>query len=125
MLGCMGLCEELRELEERLLRLGPACSRDGMERLLAPDFVEFGASGTVWTREAILAELASTAERVYMMADLRCTQINTSSALLTYRVTVNGRTSLRSSLWIHSQDGWQMLFHQGTVVGGLSPAGQS
>ncbi|WP_074655905.1 DUF4440 domain-containing protein [Terriglobus roseus] len=118
----MSLCEELQELEARLLRLGPECPRECMERLLAPDFVEFGASGTVWTRESILAELASTAERVYQMSDVRCAEINAMSALLTYRVTVNGRRSLRSSLWIRSEENWQMLFHQGTVVGSLSPA---
>jgi hypothetical protein len=30
---------------------------------------------------------------------------------------VRERASLRSSLWVRGQDGWRLIFHQGTPVG--------
>ena len=63
-----GLKAELLALEERLLdpavRAVPALVRE----LLAPEFTEFGASGRVFNRDAILATLASEPPRVAMFS---------------------------------------------------------
>jgi hypothetical protein len=86
-----------------------------MEALLADDFVEFGASGRVWTRAAILDELERCGERSYEMSDVACQTLAEDAALLTYRIPGN-RESLRSSLWVRRDGRWQVLFHQGTLV---------
>jgi hypothetical protein len=116
MLAVMRLLEQLVELEERLLGLGPACDMACVESLMTEEFVEFGSSGRMWTRATILDELARTPARNFVLSGATCYIMSDTSALLTYRLTLNDRRSLRSSLWVHRDGRWQMLFHQGTVA---------
>jgi hypothetical protein len=109
------LLMELLVLERRLLRLGPTCPRECVEALLAADFSEFGASGRVWTRAAILEELEQCGERSDEVRDVICRRLGDDAALLTYRIPAP-RESLRSSIWVQRDGRWQMLFHQGTLV---------
>ena len=112
----MALLKVLLGLEEKLLALGTACDRGCAESLLTPEFREFGAYGRVLNRAAVLEEIADAVARRYTLTDARCEPLGSEAALLTYRVVVAGRESLRSSLWVRHVDGWQMLFHQGTRV---------
>ena len=50
---------EVLRLESLLLKPDVRRDRGRMEELLAEDFVEFGASGRLWSREAIIAELGN------------------------------------------------------------------
>jgi hypothetical protein len=75
--------EQLLTLERRLLRAGPSLSRRDAEAMLAGDFVEFGASGRVWTRETILEELRQTTERSYEVTDVSCRSLCKDAVLLT------------------------------------------
>jgi hypothetical protein len=111
----MMLLDELLRLEETLLRLGPECDRARLESLLAADFVEFGASGRVWSRSEILEELAGAGERTLTLTEAVCRPLGADAALLTYRIP-GQRESLRSSLWARRDGRWQMFFHQGTLV---------
>ena len=51
------------------------------------------------------------------LTDFRLTPLAPDAALLNYRATdsSNGSATLRSSLWVHRDGRWQMLFHQGTL----------
>jgi hypothetical protein len=106
----------LSTLERRLH--DPSVRRDlaEVDRLLAGDFREFGKSGRVYDKAAILALLANQAPALIASDDFALTLIAPGAALLTYRSTSSGMTALRSSLWVHRDDRWQMLFHQGTHV---------
>ena len=109
---------ELLALEERLLdpavRAVPALVR----ALLAPEFTEFGASGRVFNRDAILATLASEPPRVARQArGFKVRELAPGVALTTWRVTRDdGVETLRSSLWQQQGGRWQMVFHQGTLA---------
>ncbi len=113
-----GLKDELLALEERLLdpavRAVPALVRE----LLAPEFTEFGASGRVFNRDAILATLASEPPRVARQArGFKVRELAPGVALTTWRVTRDdGVETLRSSLWQQQGGRWQMVFHQGTLA---------
>jgi hypothetical protein len=65
------LTDELRALEERLL--DPQVRRDRLwiASLLAPEFVEFGSSGRIFTRNAILDLLESETACRTELADFR------------------------------------------------------
>ena len=112
----------LWSLEQMLLN--PAVRRDRAQvsALLTDDFVEFGASGRVWTRDEIIAMLANQGEAWSppAMEDFHCRLIGGRAALVTYRTLgldpATGRrtVSLRSSLWTKESGTWKMLFHQGT-----------
>jgi hypothetical protein len=117
------LANHLRSLEEDLLRPAIRASRTELEARLSPDFVEFGRSGRVYDREALVAALAAeddSAQPVAAIEDFRVRLLAPGVALATYRSlrdsSAGGRPSvvLRSSIWRLDGDAWRMAFHQGT-----------
>jgi hypothetical protein len=112
----------LWSLEQMLLN--PAVRRDRAQvsSLLTEDFVEFGMSGRVWTRDQIIAMLAEEAATWSppAMEEFHCRLIGGRAALVTYRAvrldpaTASRTVSLRSSLWTKESGAWKMFFHQGT-----------
>jgi hypothetical protein len=115
------LLEELRTLEAELHKDETRRNRKRMETLLHPDFVEFGRSGTRYTRADILKEFGP--DNVLPAVHSRrfdLVVLAEGVALLTYlsaHVDAGGnpyRHTLRSSVWVCTEVGWQMRFHQGT-----------
>lgn len=109
--------EGLRRLEDSLWRPETRFDRDYMERILAADFVEFGRSGRVYSRDDIL-ELPSRAIDA-RLRDFAVQAIGRDVALVTYVSAVSrddGTIELgnRSSIWTRDRDRWQLRFHQGT-----------
>ena len=108
--------ELLLTLEQNL-----ACGRLAAHEaaaLLADEFVEFGASGKVWTKPEVVAAMASSQPIERTFEELTVRELSPSICLVTYRVidATPRSASLRSSLWRRDGETWQMLFHQGTSV---------
>lgn len=112
---------QLFALEEALL--DPAVRRDRarVSELVADDFIEFGSSGRVWTRDAILDLLE--AEKNFIppgVEEMACRSLGEGVMLVTYRTvrfnmdTGVRSTTLRSSVWTNESRKWQIRFHQGT-----------
>ena len=98
-----------------------------MEMLLHPDFEEFGRSGTRYSREDVLQEFGPASTPPAIRAEhFRLVELAEGIALLTYvsaHVDAGGnahRQTLRSSLWVLTDAGWQMRFHQGTPALGAA-----
>lgn len=108
------LLGELTNLEQKLTRR----NRKTMELLLHPDFVEFGRSGTRYTRADVLRMFTDTVLPAIEYHDVDLAVLAEGVALLTYfSADADGIPhTLRSSVWIHNELGWQMRFHQGTGV---------
>ena len=113
----------IRDLELRLLQPETRASGSALRALLAEDFIEFGSSGRVYDREAIVEALAGREPTWrYHLSDFEAVQLAPGLVLATYRIRAipadgdQQRCSLRSSIWRHHDDGWQMLFHQGTLT---------
>ena len=85
-----------------------------MERLLHEDFTEFGASGARWDRAAMLASLAAEPAQPAEVSGLVARSLAEDVVLVTYVAEHEGAVTLRSSIWVKSDPGWQVLFHQGT-----------
>lgn len=105
---------------ERVL-LDPAVRRDpaALERWLDDDFTEIGQSGRFWTRDATFADLLSTDQSEYEIAELSeplVREIAPDCYLLTYVVQVGPRRSRRSSIWRNHDGQWRMTFNQGTPI---------
>jgi hypothetical protein len=101
------------------LRLQDSSTRkdpNALGELLSEDFREFGASGRVWDRAAILAELATETPYQITSENFECRRLSTRLALLTYVASNPSRKTLRSSLWRLEENRWRILFHQGTVI---------
>ena len=118
----MELAEHLFDLETQLHRQDVRADADALRRLIAEDFFEFGVSGTVWTREAVVEALRGEAFSPRQVSDFRLTMLAEDVALVTYRghrVATAERPaadSLRSSIWHRREGLWQMRFHQGTPL---------
>lgn len=119
--------EVSRTVAAQLLRgelelLTPSVRRDPdrVGALLTEDFVEFGSSGRVWTRDAILDHLAKEVFSPPVIEDFACQPIAKDVVLVTYRAirgdeeTGQRSTTLRSSIWLKKAGQWRMRFHQGT-----------
>lgn len=107
--------EHVRALELRLL--DPAVRRDraAVDRLLHPEFVEFGASGRVWDKASVLESLSADTGPSPTVSGLRSERLSGDAVLVTYRAQRPGATaSLRASVWLRDAEGWRVRFHQGT-----------
>ena len=89
-----------------------------LQRLLAPDFHEFGASGGELGYEGT-AELVAGATDVngapIAVEQLRGWLLADGLVMLKYTSGNRGRRANRTSLWRRTPDGhWQIFHHQGT-----------
>jgi hypothetical protein len=89
--------------------------RDQVSALLADGFREFGSSGRVWSRKATVDLLATEQPQAApSVEEFSIHPIAPATVLVTYRTRRLAGSSLRSSIWVHTPAGWQILFHQGT-----------
>jgi hypothetical protein len=111
---------ELERLELLLMNPEVRRDRDRVAALLTDDFVEFGSSGRVWTRDSTLNLLGTETYTPPEVEDFACRMLSLKLVLATYRAvrkdaTTGERTvTLRSSLWTKETGTWKMCFHQGT-----------
>ena len=76
---------QLRRSEEALLEPAVRRNRERVEKLLAEDFLEFGSSGRVWTRDQIFDLLATETYTPFTIEDFACVLLSEDVALVTYR----------------------------------------
>lgn len=110
---------ELHALEQRLLDPAVRADPARVRAMLTPDFLEFGASGRVFDRDAIVAALASEGPRQPLqMRGFKLRPLGPGTALTLWRVKRDdGIETLRSTIWQQQPDGrWLIAFHQGTVA---------
>jgi hypothetical protein len=117
----MDVSATLLELEASLLTNAVRKDRVRVSKLLAEEFREFGRSGTVYTKAAILNFLQEEQEIRVAMREFACQFVSEGVALVTYRserLEPGGEAiqALRSSLWVWRDKRWQMMFHQGTPL---------
>jgi hypothetical protein len=106
--------DEVVALELRLLDPETRRSPAEVERLLHPEFREIGASGRVWDRDSIVANLAANPGEPARATEVTARFVADRAVLVTYAAESAGVRSLRSSLWVGEDGGWRVLFHQGT-----------
>lgn len=113
------MTETLRPLEESLWIAETRFDREYMNRILAPEFFEFGRSGRIYTREETLSAAPQAINAKLPLKDFQVHRINDDVALVTYiREVTDNKLEIgnRSSLWRKTETGWQLMFHQGTAV---------
>jgi hypothetical protein len=117
------LLDTLRELEVEMHQPHVRADHRKLMQLLHPNFFEVGRSGTVYSRDSVLAEFSDHPQsyRVWSQ-DFQIEPLTEGLALLTYRsahVADDGtleRYTQRVSLWQSTERGWRLRFHQGTPV---------
>jgi hypothetical protein len=83
-------------------------------------FREIGASGKRYSREFVLDVLEERARAPQTehleTSDFHCIEIAAGNYLLTYTLRQADRVTRRASIWRKTNDGWKIVFHQGTIV---------
>lgn len=110
----------LAHLEEGM-RLDTRFDTEWMDLMLHPEFAEVGMSGNVYTRrETIDASWPNELEAHLPLEDYRLELIDEDVALVRYvsHDTTNGaeRRAHRTSIWVNTNEGWRLRFHQGTPL---------
>ena len=115
------LLAELQALEVELHHPGVACDRARLEELLHGDFHEVGRSGRRYDRATVLRFLSEREVPPEVVSDdFAVVQPGPGIAMLTYRSAHRRpeggleQHTYRSSLWVRTSGGWQLLYHQGT-----------
>lgn len=113
--------EHFYQLELSLITQSTRSSTEALTALLADDFIEYGSSGLVYTKEITIASLTDGPSPMYEIYDFEAIALSDSisqTRFKTRRVNLDGTelVSLRSSLWKKNGEQWQMYFHQGTPV---------
>lgn len=115
------LLETLRSLEMALHQPEVRRDRGRLNVLLHKHYREFGRSGRIYERAEVLDEFSGQPQTYKVWSqEYRVESLGESVALLTYKSAHVGddgsleRYTIRSSLWLHTENGWQLLFHQGT-----------
>lgn len=120
--GLEGVLRELRSMEPIFHTKAFGLTAAERERRVAPDYWEVGASGRRYSREFIMTLLAQKppvdAEAAgWTCSDFGLRQLGPGSTyLLTYTPDQAGRITRRATVWHRAEAGWQILYHQGTVV---------
>jgi hypothetical protein len=115
---------DARKLVEKLelALLDPAGRSDAvlLDRLIADDFTEVGASGRTFGKDEVLARLPSEIGISFQAEDLVVKLLAPTVGLVTYAATRSAdgvaTHSRRCSVWRFNQEQWQMVYHQGTVA---------
>ena len=116
----LGVRDELLKLEPLFHRPELGSTRQDFERMTSPDFWEVGASGRRYSREYVLdileERVASPPDDAWQIEDFHCAEIANANYLVTYTLNQGLRVTRRATIWRRTADGWQAVYHQGTVV---------
>jgi len=110
----------LTHLEEGLWLEATRFDPRWMDIVLHPDFTEVGMSGRLHTRDEVIGAAPVALNAVVPLDGYRMDVVDEDVALVRYvsRDRANGsvREAERSSLWINTNDGWRLRYHQGTPL---------
>lgn len=96
-------------------------SPEALDRQAAADFWEVGASGQRYSRDFVLATVlarhrSGEPDSPWEISDFCCQRVGPDTYLLTYDLRQGTRLTRRATLWRQADVGWQVVYHQGTVV---------
>lgn len=121
----LSVLEELKAREPIFHHEELGVTREALERQTADDFWQVGASGLAYDR----AHIVETVEKRFLEGteldtsrwvskEHWCRELGPDNYLLTYVLDQNGRLSRRSTIWRREAAGWQIVYHQGTLITG-------
>ena len=104
--------EAVVALERSLLSEDVRADPVAVAALLHPQWQEVGASGRLWSREELLAEIGPLGQVGLDVIDVQ--RVSDDVVLLLWRSIHDDSAALRSSLWQRVSGRWVQRFHQGT-----------
>ncbi|MDR3248381.1 MAG: DUF4440 domain-containing protein [Treponema sp.] len=112
----------IKTLEEKLLAPKIRVSREELEKIISPEFIEYGSSGKIYNYSGTIAHLVSHADdkfnHTFLNFKTRRLSDDTILALYIVETEKHHRIAItnRCSLWRWEEGSWRIIFHQGTRV---------
>lgn len=115
------ILHELLPLEPIFHTKAFGLTRADFEERMAQDYWEVGASGRRYSREFILDFLAKnppvgSTSAGWQVSDHALRQLGPGTYLLTYTLRQGERLTRRGTIWQKTNEGWRILYHQGTIA---------
>ncbi len=112
--------EELRRLEPIFHTSELGTKLADFDRRMTPEYWEVGASGHRYSRDFILDHVQAhppvDAEAAgWKTSDHAVRGLGADTYLFTYTLDQGGRVTRRTTVWRNTAQGWEILYHQGTV----------
>jgi len=105
---------------------GRTPTRSDFEAMTSPGFFEIGASGRLYSRDFILHTLETRYSNpnphpdLWSTRDFQLLPLGPGTWLLHYlleqTLPEGQRLTRRTTIWRQQPEGWQILFHQGTLI---------
>jgi hypothetical protein len=119
--------DDMPSIIDQLIRLEPlfhhpelGTSYSAFDAQTAGDFWEVGASGQCYSREYVWSVLqkrcAGDDDDPWETSEFKCRQLSLDTYLLTYLLRQDERFTRRATIWQVATRGWQIIYHQGTVI---------
>jgi hypothetical protein len=118
----------IKGLEEKFLLQKVRSSREELEKLISPDFIEYGSSGKIYNYLGTIAYLLTNSVDTfkYSFVNFKTRRLSDDTILALYILEIEKKRRIiitnRSSLWRQEADFdgqsfvWRIIFHQGTRV---------
>ncbi len=110
------LKSELIKLEMELHTKEVRANYSRLDELLDDSFFEIGTSGNYYLKEDTIKLLPEERFVELDAFDFDIREIQAGVTQIVYKTKVEDKKSFRSSIWIQSDSGWKMIFHQGTKL---------
>ncbi|MCA9643587.1 MAG: hypothetical protein KC492_22970, partial [Myxococcales bacterium] len=121
----LDVLEELKAREPIFHREELGVTREALEAQTAAAFWQVGATGLAYDRQHVIdtvetrfLEGTEPDTSRWASSDHWCRELGPDTYLLTYILDQAGRRSRRATIWRRSADGWQIVYHQGTLIRG-------
>jgi len=113
--------EQLEKREPIFHRPEFGTTRRDFENMTDANFREIGASGRRYSRDYVIDLLverhSAPFDDVWETSEFQCVGLGPDTYLLTYTLVQNRtRVTRRATIWRNTQEGWKILYHQGTMV---------
>jgi glyoxylase I family protein len=112
----------IKALEGKLLDPVIRASREELEKLISPEFIEYGSSGLIYNYSGTISYLVANAADTfnYSFVNFKARRLSDDTILALYILEIekNRRIAIsnRSSVWRWEEGIWRVIFHQGTRV---------
>jgi hypothetical protein len=107
--------EEILRREASLNTLEVRAAPDVVLAILDEKFAEIDSTGRIWDAEGVAEALAANPKpHSGGMENVRLLRLSDDVQLLTYSSVRGDATIRHSSVWVHADDQWRVVFHQQT-----------
>lgn len=115
------ILEELKKREPIFHHPELGTTKQDILNMTEEAFWEVGASGRCYSREYVIKILLERYQDPnyvdeWETKEFDCLEIAPDNYLLTYVLVQGSRVTRRSTIWRRKNDGWKIVYHQGTLL---------